>query len=228
MTCYKFLEEGERRSSFLEFTQFHELGDHKEIWSQPVHKVSPSPGQLEISADGRFVLLTDGKEFQLYDSTGSLVWFKHFMTRLPNAQLSRNGKKVLLFSNTELFLLDTQTRKEKHLTFYSAELSEVALAPSGTAILAFDKYKTLTCYSGQGKEVWSRNLKKKIYNLRIHNLARRAVFQSSPKILFVLDLQNLKLKKATLSGPVTALELTRDGIFAGGKMGRCYGLDLGR
>ena len=206
--------------------QFHDLGDHKEIWSQPVHTVSRSPGTLEISGDGRFILLGDGKEFQLYDSAGSLVWVKHFMTRLPDARISKNGKKVLLSSNTELFLLDTQTLKEKHLTFYNAELSKVALAPSGTAVLVFDKYKTLACYSGQGKEVWSRNLKKEIYNLRIHNLARRAVFQSSPKILFVLNLKNLKLKRTMLKGPVTALELTRDGIFTGGKMGRCYKLDL--
>jgi outer membrane protein assembly factor BamB len=226
LTCFKFLEEGEQRSNFLELTQFHDLGDHKEIWSQPVHKVSPSPGQLKISGDGPFILLADGKEFQLYDSTGSLVWIKHFMTRLPNARISRNGKRVLLFSNTELFLLDTQTLKEKHLTFYNAELSEVALAPSGTAVMAFDKFKTLTCYSGQGKKVWSRNLKKEIYNLRVHNLAHRAVFQVSPKILFVLDLKSFKLKKTVLGGPVTALELTRDGIFTGGKMGRCYGLDL--
>ena len=207
-------------------TQFHDLGDHKEIWSHPVYKVSASPGLLNISGDGRFILLADGKEFQLYDSSGSLVWIKHFMTRLPHARLSRNGKKVLLFSDTELFLLDTQTLREKHLTFYNAELSDVALAPSGTAVLAFDKFKTLTCYSGQGKKVWSRNLKKNIYNLRVHNLARRAVFQSSPKILFVLDLKSLKLKRTVLGGPVTALELTRDGIFAGGKMGRCYGLNL--
>ncbi len=226
LTCFKFLEEGEQRSNFLELTQFHDLGDHKEIWSQPVHKVSPSPGRLDISGDGRFVLLADGKEFQLYDSSGSLVWFKHFMTRLPNARLSQNGKKVLLSSHTELFLLDTQTLREKHLTFYNAELSAVALAPSGTAVLAFDKFKTLTCYSGQGKKIWSRNLKKEIYNLRAHNLARRAVFQSSPKTLYVLDLKSFKLKKTLLGGPVTALELTRDGIFTGGKMGRCYGLDL--
>ena len=226
LTCFKFLEEGDQRSNFLEFTRFHDLGDHKELWSQPVHKVSASPGRLNISGDGRFILLSDGKEFQLYDASGSLVWLKHFMTRLPHAQLSRNGKKVLLSSNTELFLLDTRTLKEKHLTFYNAELSEVALAPSGTAVLVFDKFKTLTCYSGQGKEVWSRNLKKAIYNIRIHNLACRAVFQSSPKILFVLDLKSLKLKQTTLGGPVTALELTRDGVFAGGKMGRCYGLDL--
>jgi outer membrane protein assembly factor BamB len=226
LTCFKFLEKGERRSNFLELTQFHDLGDHKELWSQPLHKVSPSPGIVHISGDGRFILLGDGKEFQLYDSAGSLVWVKHFMTRLPNARISRNGKRVLLSSNTELFLLDTQTLKEKHLTFYNAELSDVALAPSGTAVLAFDKFKTLTCYSGQGKEVWSRNLKKEIYNLRIHNLARRAVFQSSPKILFVLDLKSLKLKQTMLKGSVTALELTRDGIFAGGKMGRCYKLDL--
>jgi outer membrane protein assembly factor BamB len=226
LTCFKFLEEEERRSNFLELTQFQDLGDHKEIWSQPIHKVSSSPGQLKISGDGRFILLADGKEFQLYDSSGSLVWVRHFMTRLPNARLSRNGRKVLLTSDTELFLLDTQTLKEKHLTFYNAELSEVALAPSGTAILVFDKFKTLTCFSGQGKKVWSRSLKKKIYNLRIHNLARRAVFQSSPKILFVLDLKSLKLKRTALGGPVTALDLTQDGIFTGGKMGRCYGLDL--
>ena len=226
LTCFKFLEEGDQRSSFLEFTRFRDLGDHKELWSQPIHKVSASPGRLNISGDGRFVLLGDGKEFQLYDASGSLVWLKHFMTCLPSAQLSRNGKKVVLSSNTELFFLDTQTLKEKHLTFYNAELSEVALAPSGTGVLVFDKFKTLTCYSGQGKEVWSRNLKKAIYNLRIHNLTRRAVFQSSPKILFVLDLKSLKLKQTMLGGPVTALELTRDGIFAGGKMGRCYGLDL--
>jgi len=226
LTCFKFLEERDQRSNFLELTQFHDLGDHKEIWSQPVQKVSPSPGLLKISGDGRFILLADGKEFQLYDSTGSLVWIKHFMTRLPHAQLSQNGRRVLLFSNTELFLLDTQTLKEKHLTFYNAELSEVALAPSGTAVLAFDKFKTLTCYSGQGKKIWSRNIKKKIYNLRVHNLARRAVFQASPKVLFVLDLKSLKLKRTVLGGPVTALELTRDGIFTGGKMGRCYGLDL--
>jgi outer membrane protein assembly factor BamB len=226
LTCFKFLEEGEQRSNFLELTQFHDLGDHKEIWSQPVHKVSPSPGMLKISGDGRFILLSDGKEFQLYDASGSLVWIRHFMARLPNARISRNGKKVLLSSDTELFLLDTQTLKEKHLTFYNAELSEVALAPSGTAVLVFDKFKTLTCYSGQGKKLWNRNLKKEIYNLRIHNLARRAVFQSSPKVLFVLDLKNLKLKRTVLGGPVTALELTQDGIFAGGKMGRCYGLDL--
>jgi outer membrane protein assembly factor BamB len=226
LTCFKFLEEGEQRSNFLELTQFHDLGDHKEIWSQPVHKVSASPGMLNISGDGRFILLADGKEFQLYDSAGSLVWIKHFMTRLPNARLSRNGKKVLLFSHTEMFILDTQTLGEKHLTFYNAELSEVALAPSGTAILAFDKFKTLTCYSGQGKKVWSRNLKKEIYNLRVHNLARRAVFQSSPKILFVLDLKSFNLKRTVLGGPVTALELTSDGIFSGGKMGRCYGMDL--
>jgi len=226
LTCFKFLEKEEQRSNYLELNQFHDLGDHKEIWSQPVHKVSASPGALKISGDGKFILLGDGKEFQLYDSSGSLVWIKHFMTRLPNARLSQNGKKVLLFSDTELFLLDTQTQREKHLTFYNVELSDVALAPSGTAVLAFDKYKTLTCYSGQAKEVWSRNLKKEIYNLRIHNLARRAVFQSSPKILFVLDLKSLKLKRTVLKGPVTALELTRDGIFAGGKMGRCYGLDL--
>lgn len=226
LTCFKFLEEEEQRSNFLELTQFHDLGDHKEIWSQPVHKVGASPGRLNISGDGRFILLADGKEFQLYDSTGSLVWIKHFMTRLPNARISRNGRKVLLFSDTELFLLDTQTLKEKHLTFYNAELSQVALAPSGTAVLAFDKFKTLTCYSGQGKKVWSRNLKKGIYNLRVHNLARRAVFQASPKILFVLDLKSFKLKRTVLGGPVTALELTSDGIFAGGKIGRCYGLDL--
>jgi len=226
LTCFKFLKEGEQRSNFLELTQFHDLGDHKEIWSQPIHKVSASPGTLGISGDGRFVLLGDGKEFQLYDSSGSLVWIKHFMTRLPNTNISRNGRKILLSSGTELCLLDTQTLKEKHLTFYNAELSEVALAPSGTAVLAFDKFKTLTCYSGQGKKVWSRNLKNEIYNLRVHNLARRAVFQSSPKILFVLDLKSLKLKQTVLGGPVTALELTQDGIFAGGKMGRCYGLDL--
>jgi outer membrane protein assembly factor BamB len=226
LTCFKFLEKDEKRSNFLELTQFHDLGDHKELWSQPVHKVSASPGMVHISGDGRFILLGDGKEFQLYDSAGSLVWVKHFMTRLRNARISKNGKKVLLSSSTELFLLDTQTLKEKHLTFYNAELSDVALAPSGTAILAFDKYKTLTCYSGQGKETWSRNLKKEIYNLRIHNLARRAVFQSSPKILFVLDLKSLKLKRTMLKGPVTALELTSDGIFAGGKMGRCYSLGL--
>ena len=226
LACFKFLEEGEQRSNFLELTQFHDLGDHKEIWSQPVHKVSASPGMLKISGDGRFLLLADGKEFQLYDSSGSLVWIKHFMTRLPNARLSRNGKKVLLFSHTEMFILDTQTLREKHLAFYNAELSEVALAPSGMAILAFDKFKTLTCYSGQGKKVWSRNLKKAIYNLRVHNLARRAVFQSSPKILFVLNLKSFKLKRTVLGGPVTALELTSDGIFSGGKMGRCYGLDL--
>jgi len=226
LTCFKFLEEREQRSNFLELTQFHDLGDHKEIWSQPVHTVSPSPGALEISGDGRFILLGDGKEFQLYDSSGSLVWIKHFMTRLSNARISKNGKRVLLFSDTELFLLDTQTLKEKHLTFYNAELSKVALAPSGTAILAFDKFKTLTCYSGQGKKVWSRNIKKEIFNLRVHNLARRTVFQASPKILFVLDMKSFKLKKTVLGGPVTALELTQDGIFTGGKMGRCYGLDL--
>jgi outer membrane protein assembly factor BamB len=226
LTCFKFLEEGEQRSNFLELTQFHDLGDHKEIWSQPVHKVSNSPGILKISGDGRFILLADGREFQLYDASGSLVWIKHFMTRLPNARLSRNGRKVLLSSESELFLLDTQTLRETHLTFYNAELSEIALAPSGTAVLVFDKFKTLTCYSGQGKKVWSRNLKKEIYNLRVHNLARRAVFQSSPKILFVLDLKSLKLKQTVLGGPVTALGLTQDGIFAGGKMGRCYGLDL--
>jgi outer membrane protein assembly factor BamB len=226
LTCFKFLEEQEQRSNFLEMTQFHDLGDHKEIWSQPVHKVSHSPGTMSISGDGRFILLADGKEFQLYVSSGSLVWVKHFMTSLPNARLSRNGRKVLLYSDTELFILDTRSLREKHLTFYNAELSEIALAPSGTAILAFDKFKTLTCYSGQGKKVWSRNLKEKIYNLRVHNLARRAVFQASPKILFVLDIKNFKLKRTLLRGPVTALELTRNGIFAGGKMGRCYGLDL--
>jgi outer membrane protein assembly factor BamB len=226
LTCFKFLEKGEKRSNFLELTQFHDLGDHKEIWSQPVHKVSPSPATVNISDDGRFVLLGDGKEFQLYDASGSLVWIKHLMTRLPNVRISRTGRKVLLSSNTELFLLDTHTLKEKHLTFYNAELSEVALAPSGTAVLVFDKFKTLTCYSGKGKEVWSRNLKKEIYNLRVHNLASRAVFQASPKILFVLDLKSLRLKKTVLGGAVTALELTQDGIFTGGKMGRCYGLDL--
>ena len=226
LTCFKFLEEGEKRSNFLELTQFHDLGDHKEIWSQPVHKVSASSGQLNISGDGRFVLLGDGKEYQLYDASGSLVWVRHFMTRLPQVRLSQSGKKVLLFSNTELFLLDSQTKKEKHLTFYNADLSDIALAPSGTAVLVFDKFKTLTCYSGQAKKMWSRKLKQKIYNLRIHNLARRAVFQSSPKVLFILDLRNLKLRRTLLKGPVTALELTRDGIFAGGKMGRCYGLDL--
>ncbi len=226
LTCFKFLEKGEQRSNFLELTQFHDLGDHKEIWSQPVHKISRSPATVKISGDGRFILLAAGKEFQLYDSSGSLVWIKHFLTRLPNARLSRNGKRVLLSSHTEMFILDTQTLREKHLTFYNAELSEVALAPSGTAVLAFDKFKTLTCYSGQGKKIWSRNLKKEIYNLRIHKLARRAVFQSSPKILFVLDLKSFKLKRTVLGGPVTALELTQDGIFAGGKMGRCYGLDL--
>jgi outer membrane protein assembly factor BamB len=42
----------------------------------------------------------------------------------------------------------------------------------------------------------------------------------------VLDLKSFKLKRTVLGGPVTALELTQDGIFAGGKMGRCYGLDL--
>ncbi len=226
LTCFKFLEKGEQRSNFLELTQFHDFGDHKEIWSQPVHKVSTSPANVNISDDGRFVLLGDGKEYQLYDSSGSLVWIKHLMTRLPEARISKNGKKVLLFSCTELFLLDTQTLKEKHLTFYNAELSEVALAPSGSAVLAFDKYKTLTCYSGQGKELWSRNLKKEIFNLRVHNLAQRTVFQVSPKILFVLDLKSLKLRKTVLGGPVTALELTKDGIFTGGKMGRCYSLDL--
>ncbi len=226
LTCFKFLEEGEQRSNFLELTQFHDLGDHKEIWSQPVHKVNASPGQLSISGDGRLILLGDGKEFQLFDFSGDLVWIKHFMTRLPHARLSQNGKKLLLYSDTELFLLDTQTLKEKHLTFYNAELSDVALAPSGTAVLAFDKFKALTCYSGQARKSWSRNLKKKIYNLRVHNLARRAVFQSSPKILFVLDLKSLRLKRTMLKGPVTALELTSAGIFAGGKMGRCYSLNL--
>ena len=39
-----------------------------------------------------FVLLGDGKEFQLYDSAGSLVWIKHFMTRLSNIRISKNGK----------------------------------------------------------------------------------------------------------------------------------------
>ena len=226
LSCFKFLKEGEKRSDFLELTQYHDLGDHREIWSQPVHKVSSTPAALKISGDGRFILLGDGKEFQLYDSAGSLVWIKHFMTRLPDFQISHNGKKVLLSSNNEMFLLDTQTLREKHLTFYNAELREVALAPSGTAILAFDKFRTLTCYSGQCKEVWSRNIKKDIFNLRIHYRARRAVFQTSPKILFVLDLKSLKLKHTTLGGPVTALELTADGIFAGGKQGRCYGLDL--
>ena len=226
LSCFKFLKEGEQRSNFLELTQFHDLGDHKEIWSQPVQKVSPSPATLKISGDGRYILLGDGKEFQLYDSSGSLVWVKHFMTRLSDFQISHNGKKVLLSSSSELFLLDTQTHKERHLTFYGAELKEIALAPSGTAILAFDKFKTLTCYSGQGKKTWSRNLKKDIFNLRIHNLARRVVFQTSPKILYVLNLGNLKLKRTVLGGPVTTLQLTAHGIYTGGKMGRCYGLGL--
>lgn len=226
LSCFKFLKEGERRTDFLELTQYHDLGDHKEIWSQPVHKVSNTPAALKISGNGRFILLGDGKEFQLYDSAGSLVWIKHFMTRLTHFQISHNGKKVLLSSDTEMFLLDTQTLREKHLTFYNAELTEVALAPSGTAILAFDKFRTLTCYSGQGKKVWSRTLKQDIFNLRIHNHARRAVFQTSPKTLYVMDLKSLKFKHTTLGGPVTALQLTADGIFAGGGQGRCYGLDL--
>lgn len=226
LSCFKFLKKGEKRSNFLELTEFHDLGDHKEIWSQPIHKVSRTPGTLQLSGDGRFILLGDGKEFQLYDSAGSLVWIKHFMTRLSRFQLSQNGKKVLLSSESELFLLDTQSLREKHLTFYGAELKEVALAPSGTAVLAFDQFKTLTCYSGQGKKQWSRKLKAEIYNIRIHNLASRAVFQSSPKTLIVLDLKRLKLKSTTLGGPITALELNAHGIFAGGEMGRCYGIDL--
>ncbi len=226
LTCFRFLKKEEKRSDFLELTQFHDLGDHKEIWSQPIQKVSNSPATLKISGDGRYILLGDGKEFQLYNSAGSLVWVKHFMARLSRFQMSRNGKKVLLSSHTELFLLDTQTLKERHLTFYGAELKEVELAPSGTAILAFDKFKVLTCYSGQGKKLWSRNLKKDIFNLRIHNLARRAVFQTSPKTLFVLDLDSLHLRHTVLGGPVTSLELTAGGIYAGGEMGRCYGLGL--
>lgn len=221
LSCFKFLKEGEQRSNFLELTQFHDLGDHREIWTQPVQRVRRSPATLEISGDGRHILLGDGKEFQLYDSAGSLVWVKHFMTRLPDFQISRNGRKVLLSSSNELFLLDTQSLKEKHLTFYGAELKEVALAPSGTAILAFDKFKTLTCYSGQGRKIWSRRLKKDIFNLRIHNGARRVVFQTSPKIMYVLNLETLKLKRTVLAGPVTALQLTTQGIYTGGKMGRC-------
>ncbi len=226
LTCFRFLKKEEKRSDFLELTQFHDLGDHKEIWSQPIQKVSNSSATLKISGDGRFILLGDGKDFQLYNSAGSLVWMKHFMARLSRFQMSHNGKKVLLSSHTELFLLDTQTLKERHLTFYGAELKEVELAPSGTAILAFDKFKVLTCYSGQGKKLWSRNLKKDIFNLRIHNLARRAVFQTSPKTLFVLDLDSLHLRHTVLGGPVTSLELTAGGIYAGGEMGRCYGLGL--
>ena len=226
LSCFKFVKEEEKRSDFLELTSFHDIGDHKEIWNQPAHKVSNAPGTVRISGDGRYILLGDGKEFQLYDSAGSLIWVKHFMTRLTRFDISHNGKKVLLSSRTEMFLLDTQSLKEKHLTFYGAELKEVALAPSGNSLLAFDQFKTLTCYSGQGKKVWNRTLNKDIFNLRIHHRAQRAVFQSSPKVLFVLNLENLKLKHTTLGGPVTALELTGKGIFAGGEQGRCYGFDL--
>ncbi|NIP99764.1 MAG: PQQ-binding-like beta-propeller repeat protein, partial [Nitrospinaceae bacterium] len=226
LSCFKFLKEGEQRTNFLELTQLHDMADHREIWSQPIHKVNRSPGTLKLSGNGRTLLLADGKEFQLYDSAGSLLWVKHFMTRFPDVQISRNGKKVLLSNPCELFLLDTQTLREKHLTFYSAELKEVALAPSGTAVLAFDQFKTLTCYSGGLKTVWSRTLKKNIKNLRIHNLAQRVVFQTSSKILFVLNLDSLKLKSVRLGSTLTALQITADGIFAGGLKGRCYGMDI--
>lgn len=226
LSCFKFLKEGEKRTNFLELSQFHDLGDHKEIWSQPVYKVSRTPAALQISGDGRFILMGDGKEFQLYDMAGNLVWVKHFMTRLADFQIAADGKKIMLSSRTELFLLDTQSQREKHLTFYSAELKEVVMAPSGAAVLAFDKYKTLTCYNSQGGVKWSRTLKTDLHHLRIHHLAGRAVFQSTPKTLYVLELKTMKLKPVTLGGPVTALNLNAGGIFAGGEMGRCYGIDL--
>ena len=227
LSCYKFLQGTEQRAEFLELTDFAEVSDKKEVWQVPSPRSGGrGGGTVQISANGQYVVHGAGKRFQVFDFSGKSIWMKTFMTTFENVFVTQGGHKVFLSNASEVFILDTETLQESRVDFYGSGIQRLGIDPDGTCFLVHEKGGALKMFSGKGKLLWSGSISKDIHKLQIHHKSRCAVFRGAPKTVYALNLKNGGVNHTVLGGPITCLQMTPDGIYVGGAMGRCHALDF--
>ena len=227
LSCYKFLQGTEQRAEFLELTDFAEVSDKKEVWQVPSPRSGGrGGGTVQISANGQYVVHGAGKRFQVFDFSGKSIWMKTFMTTFENVFVTQGGHKVFLSNASEVFILDTETLQESRVDFYGSGIQRLGIDPDGPCSLVHEKGGALKMFSGKGKLLWSGSISKDIHKLQIHHKSRCAVFRGAPKTVYALNLKNGGVNHTVLGGPITCLQMTPDGIYVGGAMGRCHALDF--
>ena len=227
LSCYKFLQGTEQRAEFLELTDFAEVSDKKEIWQVPSPRSgSRGSGTVHISGNGQCVVYGERKRFQIFDFSGKSIWTKTFMTAFEDIFVTQGGKKVFLANANEVFILDTETLRESRVAFYGTGIKRLGIDPAGACFLVHEKGGALKMISGQGKPLWSGSISKDIHQLQIHHKLRCAVFRGAPKTVYALNFKNGGVNHTVLGGPITCLQMTPDGIYVGGEMGRCHALDF--
>lgn len=227
LSCYKFLQGTEQRAEFLELNDFAEVSDKKEVWQVPSPRSGGrGGGTVQISANGQYVVHGAGKRFQVFDFSGKSIWMKTFMTTFENVFVTQGGHKVFLSNASEVFILDTETLQESRVDFYGSGIQRLGIDPDGTCFLVHEKGGALKMFSGKGKLLWSGSISKDIHKLQIHHKSRCAVFRGAPKTVYALNLKNGGVNHTVLGGPITCLQMTPDGIYVGGAMGRCHALDF--
>ena len=225
LSCFRFTGEEDDRSNFLELTDFNQVADKKNLWDLPSPVLNRSQNvRVEVADDGRTVLCGGGKDFQMYDLSGQMIWNKSFMAVLTHCRVTPGGK-VFLWSSNELYFHDGANGLEKHLAFYQAPLRECAVDPAGDGFLIFDAGHHLALHDAAGQKLWDRPLKKKLQKFQLDVSGKLAVFQGAPRAVYLLNLKTLKAKHTVLGGPVRVLRISRQSVYVGGEGGRCHALD---
>ncbi len=226
LSNYQFTSHHDKRSDFLELKDKAHINEKFELWKikLPVADLLKN-FNLQVSANSKVITCGRGKDYFIYDSIGNHLVQKSFLTPKPKVFIARNGKKVFFLNGNEIFIQDCESKAEKHLTFYQMPLKEVAIDPMGKGFLTLDKGGNLSFYSEKGKIQFSRNPKKLLHNLSLEVSSGIAVFQGSPRTIFVLNLKTLKARHIVLGGPVSCVKINNGRILVGGEGGRCHALD---
>ncbi len=226
LSSYQFSCHKDKRSNFLELKDQVSLNEKFELWKikLPFDTLKKN-SNLQVSKNGKTITCGSEKDYFICDSSGNPLAQKSFLTPKSKVFNAKNGDKVFFYNDHEIFIQDCKNQDEKHLTFYQMPLKEVVIDPGGKGFLTLDKGGNLSYYSENGEMQFTRNSKKPLHRLSLDTSSGFAIFQGSPRTIFILNLKTLKARHIVLGGSVNCLDIKNGIIFVGGQGGRCHAID---
>jgi outer membrane protein assembly factor BamB len=227
LSCFEFYEGLEGRADFLELTQVDSTPDKREIWRKPVLiEERPFGGVLTISRNGSCFLFGQKNNYSAFDSQGRLVWKKSFMVPYSEHFISHDGKHIFLRNSDEVFIAEVTSGKGNVSTFYGSALRETAFDPAGQGFIVYDNNDVISYFSNKGKRIWKLKLKHKASKLRIDSTAGIALFKGENNILFIINLKNHQITKATVHESFSKTCIYAGVVYLGCESGMIYALSL--
>jgi outer membrane protein assembly factor BamB len=227
LSSIEFYTGKEERSDFLEVKAINSVLEKKEMWKKTYARQKGFPhGNVNISEDGERVLFNEGNAFYLYDSTGTIIWQRSFMTRFGKTYLSKNGEVVCLIGEDNIFICDVSLGKDKHLTFYNLGIKRFSFDPHDGNFLTVDKKQSLSMYDSTGRRLWKSNLKHSISSAILCGKKNVAVLRISDNLIYFINLKTLKVRKVIVNPDYSKLFFSPTAFYSWSSNGKLISINL--